>query len=100
MIILLYRVVLISNVISILSFILYYSKKAPWWNNSIGRTIVAKDMLLLLASVPPVLSLFFSFNRLTSQVAAWVDLVFLGLIAPVMVWRILVFRKASKKDRD
>ena len=46
-----------------------------------GRTIVIKDFLLLVALIPSVLSLFVELNRLTSHVAAWLDVAAFGRIA-------------------
>lgn len=97
MIALLYKIVLTSNVAAILAFIVAYTRMAPWWRDPIGRTIVIKDALLVLVLIPSVLSLFLNFNRVTSQIAAWGDLVLLGLITPVMLWRIQVFRQARDK---
>lgn len=97
MIILLYRVALLADLAGIAAFILAYTKLAPWWKDPIGRTIVIKDILLFLVMIPTMLSLFLSFNRLTSQIAAWVDLALLGAIGPVMLWRIWVFWKARQR---
>lgn len=99
LIILLLKVILIFNIAAIASFIAQYTALAPWWRNSIGRTLVVKDILLSLALVPSLLSLFLSFNRLTSHIAAWVDVVLLGAIGPVMVWRMAVFRSVHREKR-
>jgi hypothetical protein len=97
--ILLFKIVLVADVLAILAFILDYSRLAPWYRNPIGRTIVTKDILLLVILIPGVLSLFFEFNRLTSRIAAWIDLVAFALIAPVMVWRIVVFERIHREKR-
>jgi hypothetical protein len=96
LLILLLRIVLIGGVVSILAFIAQYTRLAPWWRSPVGRTIVIKDALLLGVLVPSVLSLFFEFNRLSSHIAAWVDIVFLGLITPVMCWRIWIWERIHR----
>jgi hypothetical protein len=90
-IILAFKVAEVASVLSIAAFILFYSRWASWWSNAIGRTIVIKDLLLIIAFIPSILSLFFRFSRLTSHVAAWLDVAMIGLIAPVMIWRTFVF---------
>lgn len=100
LIILLLRIILIADVICIAAFIADYTRMAPWWRNPIGRTIVIKDILLILVLIPSILALFFTFDRFTSYVAAWVDVALLGALIPVMLWRIAVWRrvKAGKTD--
>jgi hypothetical protein len=46
--------------------------------------------------VPTVLSLFFQFSRLTSHVAAWIDVVLFGTLTPVMLWRTLVWQRVHR----
>jgi len=93
LIVLLLKIILIADVVAIAAFIGEYWRLAPWWRDPIGRTIVTKDILLLLALIPSVLSLFLKFSRLTSHIAAWLDVVVLGAMGPVMVWRIVVWHR-------
>jgi hypothetical protein len=97
-IILMLRIVLIAGVASILLFIGQYTRLAPWWREAVGRTIVIKDMLLVLVFIPTLLSLFFDLNRLTSHVVAWLDVVLLGLVTPTMLWRVWVWEKIHRRD--
>jgi hypothetical protein len=90
----------VSGLVTITAFIACYSRWAKWHRNPIGRTIVIKDLLLIIAFIPSLLSLFFRFNRLTSHVAAWIDIAMLGLISPVMIWRIAVFRRIHKAGQQ
>jgi hypothetical protein len=96
LILLLFKIVLVADVVSIAAFIAQYWRLAPWYKNPIGRTIVIKDILLIVCLLPSVLSLFWHFSRLTSHIAAWVDVASFGLIAPVMAWRILVWQSIHK----
>jgi hypothetical protein len=100
LILLLLRIVLIADLAAILAFIADYSRLAPWQRNPIGRTIVIKDILLVVILVPTVLSLFFHFSRLTSHVAAWIDIGAFGLIVPVMLWRVVVFERIHREKQE
>jgi len=99
LIILLYKIVLLTNIASILAFIAIYTKLAPWWENVIGRSIVFLDVLLGMAFIPSTISLFWSFNRLTSYIAAWVDIGIFILIAGGMVWRSIRWIQIHKDSR-
>ena len=98
-IILCFKVAEVCGIVTIAAFVLCYSRWAPWWRNAIGRTIVIKDLLLIVAFIPSLLSLFLQFNRLTSHLAAWLDVAMISLISPVMLWRIWVFRKIHEQGR-
>lgn len=97
-IVLAFKVALIADVAAVLAFIADYTRLAAWWSNAIGRTIVIKDFLLVLAFIPSIMSLFFRFSRLTSLVAAWFDVGIFAGIAAVMVWRIVVFERVHRQD--
>ena len=99
-IVLLFRIITIADVAAIAAFIACYTRWAPWWRNPIGRTLVIKDILLVLILVPSIMSLFFQFNRLTSHIAAWADIALLGLLVPVMAWRIAVFGRIHQQGDD
>ena len=49
--------------------------------------------------VPSILSLFFHLSRLNSYIAAWTDVVMIGLVAPVMLWRSIVFIRLDRLGR-
>lgn len=104
LLILLTKITLIADMVAIIAFIADYSRLAPWWRNPVGRTIVIKDLLLLGVISMVVLSVFFQFSRLTSQVAAWIQIAELAAMAVVMLWRIVVFerihRHGTPKDGD
>ena len=62
-IILAFKVADIASVVTIAAFIGVYTRYAKWWRNPIGRTIVIKDVALILVLIPSILSIFFQFNR-------------------------------------
>jgi hypothetical protein len=96
LIILALKITLIADVLAVLVFIGDYSRLAKWWSNPIGRTIVIKDFLLVLAFVPSILSLFFRFTRFGSMVAAWFDVAIFSGIAAVMLWRVVIFERIHR----
>lgn len=93
----LFKVVLIADLVAIAAFVLDYSVRAEWWSNPIGRTLVIKDLLLGAAITPSVLSLFFRFSRLTSHIAAWVDIALFAAIAVTMTWRVVIFERIHRE---
>lgn len=97
LIVLCLKVVELGAIATTANFTAWYSRWAPWWRDHIGFTIVAESILLVGALVPTVLSLFFDFSRLTSDIAAWTDIGLVGLISPVMIWRTAVFRAAHRQ---
>lgn len=97
--ILVLQIVLISGFTSILLWIITYSRVAKWWRNPVGRTIVLFAALVAGLLVPTTLSLFFNLNRTTSVAAAWADVTFIGLVSPVMCWRIVTWRRLARDGR-
>jgi hypothetical protein len=91
------KVVLIADVAAVLAFIGDYSRLANWWSNPVGRTIVIKDFLLVLAFTPSILSLFFKFSRSSGIAAAWFDISVFAGIAAVMLWRVAVFERIHRR---
>lgn len=99
LIILLFKVTLLADVLAVAAFIAVYWRLAPWYKNPIGRTIVIEGILLILMLTPSLLSLFLHFNRLTSHIAAWVDIGLFALLAPVMLWRCAVWIRIHRAKR-
>lgn len=95
-----YKIFLCMDEVACLAFVLVYTWLAPWWRktNPLGRTIVRLDILIALALLPAVLSIFLHFNRLTSTVAAWIDVSIFGLIALEFLIRIPLFIKLHYRE--
>lgn len=98
-IILAFKIAVITGFLSLVGWVVVYTRLAKWWKNAIGRTLVVKTLLIAALLVPTALSLFLRFNRLTSYVAGWVDVSLIGLITPVMIWRSVVWIKESRTDK-
>lgn len=95
-IILCFKVIDVAALVTIAAFVAYYTKLAPWYRNVIGRTIVLKDIALILVLIPSVLSLFMHFGRTTSLVVGWYDVTSFAMVPVIMVWRIAVWHKIHK----
>lgn len=100
LLVLLLKIVLVADVAALAVFVAVYTKLAPWWRSPIGRTLVIKDVLLVLAFTPTILSLFFRFSRLTSLAAAWVDVGLFALIAAVVAWRTVIWWRIHHGSAD
>ena len=100
LIILLFRILLVTDLASVILFLVVYTVLASWWKDVIGRTIAIKDILLGFAFIPSVLSLFFHFNRLTSHIAAWFDVGIFAGIAAAMLWRSTVWIRVHRKNSN
>lgn len=93
------KIGLISGFASLTAWIALYTALAKWWRNPIGRTLVAKTVLIALLFIPTSLSLFFDLSRLDSYIAGWTDASLIGLVTPVMLWRCLVWWRLDKAGR-
>ena len=91
-----FKIADVASVVTIVAFVAYYTRVARWWRNPVGRTIVAKDLALILVLLPSVLSMFLHFNRLTSYVAAWFDVTSFALVPVIMAWRIVVWHRLDR----
>lgn len=99
LIVLLLKIALIAGFTSIIGWVAVYTRLAKWWRNPIGRTLVIKSLLLAGLLVPTTLSLFFKLTRTGSLIAAWVDVVLIGGIAPVMCWRTAVWLREYRRGK-
>lgn len=98
-IILAFKIALISGFISLAAWVAVYTRLTGWanWKNPIGQSLVIKTSLVALLLVPATLALFFHFTRATSLAAAWVDIALIGLITPVMWWRVSVWLRVYRQ---
>lgn len=93
----LFKITVIACQITTLGFVVVYTRVAKWWNNPVGRTIVAIDLSLFLALFPVTLSIFFELNRVESQIGAAVDLAAFVAISITMLWRIYVWLRLRRQ---
>lgn len=98
LLLLLVKIMLIADMVSIAVFVGDYSRLTRWgWaRNPIGRTIVIKDLFLLAVISLTAMSVFFQFSRLTSLVAAWIQVGLLGAMAVAMLARVVVFERLHR----
>lgn len=94
--ILAFKAVTIAGFCSLTGWIIVYTRVAHWWRNPIGQTLVAKTVVIALLLIPSILSLFFNFTTVHSEIAGWVDVVLIGLITPIMIWRSAVWMQLHR----
>jgi uncharacterized membrane protein len=99
-IILVFKIILLTNIASIFAFVGIYTKLAPWWRDVIGRSIVFLDVLLGAAFIPSAISLFWQLNRLTSHIVAWIDIGIFTLIAGGMISRCVTWIRIHRKEDE
>jgi hypothetical protein len=102
LIVLLLKIGIIAGFVSLITWVAVYTRltRGAAWRNPIGRTLMVKSLLIAMLLVPSGLSLFLRLNRFTSHVAAWADVVLIGAIAPVMLWRSAVWVRVSRRELD
>jgi hypothetical protein len=92
----LYRVVVLAAELVTVAFIVVYTRLARWWRNPVGRRIVFADIAVGVALLPISLSLFFSFSRLTSELAAGLDLGAVSSIPLNTAWGIYTWLRLPR----
>ena len=93
------RVFVLTSLASCLAWITEYTVHRGW-RNSMGRTLLVKTCLLAALLALSAVSVWFHLTRSNSLVIAWISVVLLGAIGPVMLWRMLVFRRIIRFRRD
>jgi hypothetical protein len=95
LLLLLDKVFICTSLAGSLAWIADYSRR-KWWRNPVGRTLMAKTVIIAALLSLSALQLFFNLNRYDSIAVAWLGVALLGLIGPVMVWRMAVFHRVSR----
>jgi len=97
LIIVLLKTGLVCGIASLLTWVVVYGRLAPWWRDQIGITLVAKSVIVIGQLLFLALSLFLHLSRLDNRLIAWLYTVFTLAITPVMIWRTVVWIRASRK---
>ena len=71
-------------------FIVLYSVVARWWENTLGRCIVALDGSVALTLLPAVLHHAFGWSVAASPFFAWFSLVSFAAVPLVVAWRAVI----------
>lgn len=95
------KIVLVAGLVSLAAWVAVYHAltRGGWHRSPIGRTLVVESLLIAALFVPTALSLFFNLNRFDSRVAGWADVVLIGLVTPVMIWRTAVWVRLGRLGR-
>lgn len=98
LVLLLLKIGLVGGVLTLSLWILTYTRLQPWWHDSIGITLVAKSSIVVGQLVFLALALFFHLNRLDNRIISWAYTIFTLAISPVMIWRTVVWIRASRRN--
>lgn len=77
------------------SWAVYYSRHRGW-RNAMGRTLLIETVLLFAVLALSGLGVYFS---IADEETAWAEAVLVGLVGPVMIWRLWVMLKLSRAVR-
>lgn len=77
-----------------IAWIIDYSRTGAW-HNPVGQTLLTKTVIISLLLAVSELSSIFRFNAEVLNIIRWSDLVLIALVAPVMVWRMVVFHRVG-----
>lgn len=80
--------------ILVVLFVIQYSLSAPWWHDRLGRSVVAKDIMLLFLLIPVCILLIWP-TALTPWEDWAMELISLGGVAVAMFWRSVVWWKIN-----
>lgn len=91
---LLSKIFLCTSLAGTLAWIADYSRD-KWWNNVVGQNLVTKTVIIALLLMTSLLGAFFRLSPGFIYWLRWFDIGLLACLGPVMVWRIVVFRRVS-----
>lgn len=94
------KIGLISGILSLVLWVVVYGRLEPWWKDQIGLTLVTKTLIVVGQLSFLGLALFFRLNRSDNRLIAWLYAIFTLAITPVMIWRTVVWIRASKTSRQ
>ena len=95
-VVLLLRVAIPAAAASLLGWVLVYGRLQPWWRDPIGVTLVVKSLIVVVQLTLLGLAVYLHLNRLDNRVIAWAYTLFTLAICPVMIWRTVVWVRASR----
>lgn len=92
------KIFVLTSLAGCVAWILEYTVNRGW-RNSMGRTLLAKTSLLAGLLALSAVTFFVRPDRFWLLIIDWAGVGMLGLIGPVMAWRMLVFRRVRKAAR-
>jgi uncharacterized membrane protein YfcA len=92
------KIGIVAGAVSLIQWVVFYSYQERWWRHQLGWSLVIKTLLVAALLLLLALSVFFRLNRLDSQVVAWLSVVFVYAITPVMWWRTLVWTREYRQS--
>lgn len=97
---LLLRVGIPLAMLSLIVWIIAYTKLAAWWKTSIGWTLVTKTVLIVLLLALSAVDLYFRPDHYLSEIFLWMDICLIWAIVPIMLWRTAVWIGIHRMNND
>lgn len=91
---LLFKIVLSVSLGCSLLWIADYSR-TRWWKNSVGLTLVTKTGIIAVLLAVQLVTFFVRLDPEWLDIVRWTDLYLVALVAPIMVWRMIIFKRVS-----
>lgn len=79
-----------AAMVSVLVYVVQYTLSSPWWRDPVGRTVVAKDLVILMLLLLTCIGLIWP-TWLTPGEATVLTAVILVGVSVTMVWRSVVW---------
>lgn len=91
-----FRTVAAGGFVTPLLWIAYYTRHSKWWKDEIGKSLVYNALCAVAESVIWLAALFLHLSGTSGRVAGWAYVGLLGLVTPIMLNRLWVWRKAVR----
>lgn len=69
--------------------------RSQWWKNSVGLTLVTKTGIIAVLLAIQLVTFFVRLDPEWLDIVRWTDLFLVALVAPVMVWRMVIFQRVA-----
>jgi len=91
---------IVAGIASVLTWIIVYGRLQPWWRDQIGLSLVTMKVIVTGQLCFLGLAVFLHLSRLDNRLIGWAYTVFTLAITPVMVWRTVVWIRASREPPE
>jgi hypothetical protein len=95
------KVSLATGFVSLVLWVAVYTKltNLAAWRHPLGLTFIIKSLLLAALFAVVGMSTFVNLGPRTSEIVGWVDVLLIGSVTPVMVWRTAVFIRFDRAGK-
>jgi len=91
---LLAKIIIGTTLACSVAWLIDYSRTGAW-RNPVGQTLLTKTVIISALLLVSWLTTLFRFDFRVLNIIRWGDLGLVALVAPVMVWRMVVFHRVT-----